>query len=65
MKYTVEYSGSVEVDAGCELEAECTAATMCRPDNCRVVVAEQVECTHCREQYSEFHMCKDTQEPQD
>jgi hypothetical protein len=37
MKYTVEYSGTVDVDADCQLEAECTAATMCSPDNCRVV----------------------------
>lgn len=34
-KYRVEYSGSVEVEASSALEAECEAATMCRPDNCR------------------------------
>jgi hypothetical protein len=36
-KYTVEFSGTVDVEAECELEAECMAATECRPDNCRVI----------------------------
>ena len=31
MKYIVEYRGEIEV------EAECLAASECRPDNCRVI----------------------------
>jgi hypothetical protein len=35
-KWTVEYHGSIEVEADSEGEAECNAAFECRPDNCRV-----------------------------
>jgi len=40
-KYQVEYSGTMEVEAECDLEAECVAATMCRPDNCRVISSDE------------------------
>ena len=42
-KYVVEYSGTVEIDAECGLEAECMAATECRPDNCRVISSDEDE----------------------
>lgn len=42
-KYLVEYSGTVEIEAEGELEAECMAATECRPDNCRVISSDEDE----------------------
>ncbi len=42
-KYIVQYEGETEVDAECSLEAECVAASLCRPDNCRVVSSNEEE----------------------